>query len=53
VFKKKAKSIREAAKAREKEELEKIDAILKEAAKTKTEAKKQADVYQKKRDGKP
>ncbi|MDR2458144.1 MAG: hypothetical protein LBD41_06670 [Clostridiales Family XIII bacterium] len=47
VLKKKAENIRTAAKVKEKEEFNKINQALKEAAKIRTEAEKQADVYQK------
>ncbi|MDR0398418.1 MAG: hypothetical protein LBH33_01245 [Endomicrobium sp.] len=43
----KAKAIRAAAKAKEKEELNKINETLKDAAKVRAEAEKQADDYQK------
>lgn len=43
----KAKAIRAATKAKEKEELNKINETLKDAAKVRAEAEKQADDYQK------
>jgi hypothetical protein len=47
ILKKKAENIRDAAKVKEQEELNKINQTLKEAAKIRIEAEKQADVYQK------
>jgi hypothetical protein len=47
VLKKKAENIRTAAKVKEKEELNKINQFLKEAARIRAKAEKQADVYQK------
>jgi hypothetical protein len=44
---KKAKTIRVAAKVKEKEELNKINETLKDAAEVRAEAEKQADDYQK------